>query len=597
MTTRKQQVVFWLHSMCGRLLVLALMLTIWLPGLAAAQPEITLRMIPDGQTIDLDAPPEKITLIARVNVEGVQFAWALDGPGSLDGDRASRKLAYRPPAGLAQDNAEVTITVTATDSLNETAQASVSLTLHDPTPAPAAASSPTPAAEASPASAAQIADLLNQGDAFFERTFYTEPAGKNAFSFYKQALALDPQNQHARERIRRIADQYKTWGENAAEQGKADDAQQYYERYLMIAGYLAEELGEQSIQAELANIRRLLGRDVPPPAPPTPMPEPVIAEVSPTPAEPTPDLIQRPGKLYAVLIGNSASPAAARPEFDYAARGAQELYDILTEPLYGGVPADQIMLLRGQDVTERSIKHAVGAWAGQAATAGDTVLVYYAGREAIENGDRYWPAADADPDDLYATALNDDDLLDMFGRLQVQHLVVFLDTCQMTPTPAEAEPIAAWELQAAAPGRVFITAAEETPACSEVSQDGVSGFTQALTDGVRGQADGNADGVIELGEVWAYLQQQAAGSPAPHSYGELSDELPLAFDVARLQEAQQQQAFEAKRVRLIEIYREGNISADKFKKALSVIENHERDQILEDFLAGKISAELFQETF
>lgn len=609
---------------------LAIVSSLCITSTTPAQPEVLLRMIPPLETLELDQLPEEIVLIARVNIEGVQFAWTMQGPGAFEGDVASRKVFYRPPAHLATASAEVVITVTATDEQGESTQEQVMFTLHDPNPQPPddqAEITPTVAVEETPVVRPdpQVGKLLRTADAYFDRTFYTEPENNNALSFYQQALELDPQNEHARARIRKMADDYKMWAETAENQNNEADAQRYYDRYLFMAAYIVEELGDQTILDDLNAVHlKLKGElyaEVSGLSQPTPTPTPtptVHSEPTPTattPSEPTPtstvspeptqtaeteiddDLMQRPGNLYAVVIGAGSYQDAALAPMPTAERNAKALAQLLTDADYGGIPDEQLRLLRGDEATEYRVKHAVGVWAREQASVDDAVLVYYAGQGRLAQESSYWLTYDADADDLYATTMNQADIVDMFARLRTERLMVLFDAVYEPANgqmQAANDPALPWKRLAEDSGAMIVAAAGNL-------------FAETLRQGLEGQADENDDGAIDAAEVWTYLEQALSSDSSaagPQLYGQPLSDVPVTFDAAKLREIQdardaeeRTKAFEAKQQKLIEIYRSGTISADHFKKALDILKSETYDQILEDFLDGTLPVEIFNETF
>jgi len=84
-------------------------------SIAVAAPSVTIRMIPEEETINLDVERDTRTLIARVNLEGVTYQWNLKGQGTLDGDLTARKISYIPPEAINAASVVVIISVTVTD--------------------------------------------------------------------------------------------------------------------------------------------------------------------------------------------------------------------------------------------------------------------------------------------------------------------------------------------------------------------------------------------------------------------------------------------------------------------------------------------------
>ena len=103
---------------------------------AAAQPKVDLLVEPARQIIFIGAERKEIQLIARVEQQGLQFAWALDGPGTLAGDATSMGIFYLPPETVATPSARAIMTVSVTNEQGETAAASITFELMPATPAP-----------------------------------------------------------------------------------------------------------------------------------------------------------------------------------------------------------------------------------------------------------------------------------------------------------------------------------------------------------------------------------------------------------------------------------------------------------------------------
>ena len=69
----------------------------------------------------------------------------------------------------------------------------------------------------------------------------------------------------------------------------------------------------------------------------------------------------RPGNMYAVIIG-IGEYADERLNLRYTDDDARDLYELLTDPNYGGVPKDHIRLLVDEDAEYYKIKSAIGNW-------------------------------------------------------------------------------------------------------------------------------------------------------------------------------------------------------------------------------------------
>lgn len=96
-------------------------------------------------------------------------------------------------------------------------------------------------------------ELLAQADEYFQKERYTTPQSGNAFHFYRLVLTTDPDNPHARKRIYEMMSIYQRRGAELEEKNPKK-AREYYDRYLRLAKYAANHLGDKSLTDE---IRRL----------------------------------------------------------------------------------------------------------------------------------------------------------------------------------------------------------------------------------------------------------------------------------------------------------------------------------------------------
>ena len=181
------------------------------------------------------------------------------------------------------------------------------------------------------------------------------------------------------------------------------------------------------------------------------------------------------------------------------------------------------------------------------------MLVYFAGHGAPEVDPRgierdglakYLIPADADPDDLYSTGLPMDELQTIFGRIEAERVVMFLDACYSgaaggrtfasKKTRAGAVDDLFLERLTRATGRVIVTASKTSEVSLELPELGHGIFTYYLTEGLKGAADLNRDGIVSLQELYEYVEQQVSrksrsvgGNQHPVMKGEQEGVLPL----------------------------------------------------------------------
>ena len=278
-------------------------------------------------------------------------------------------------------------------------------------------------------------------------------------------------------------------------------------------------------------------------------------------AAPAPAAARPPSRDgYAVIIGVGRYDNVGIPPLRYSVADAEAMYKVLTES--GEFKKDNVLLLTDRSdrkPTLRNIKYALGTFLARAAHKNDTVVVFFAGHGAPEVDPRgierdglakYLIPTDADPDDLFSTALPMDDLQTIFGRIEAERVVVFLDACYSGAaggrtfaarrTRATAVDDLFLERLTRSRGRAIVTASKPAEVSVELPELGHGIFTYYLTEGLRGAGDLNRDGIVSLQELYEYVEQQVVrksravgGNQHPMMKGELEGILPLTRVRAR----------------------------------------------------------------
>jgi hypothetical protein len=286
--------------------------------------------------------------------------------------------------------------------------------------------------------------------------------------------------------------------------------------------------------------------------------ERVRAAAAPPPAPAAPPAPTR--NQWAVVVGVGQYEHAAIPRLRYAVADAEAIYQTLTGP--GGFKKDHVLLLTDRSErkpTLRNLKWALGTFLGRSAQKDDTVVIFFAGHGAPEVDTRglerdglakYLIPSDADPDDLYATALPMDELQTIFGRIEAERVVAFLDTCYSgaaggrtfvaRKTRAASVDDLFLERLTRSKGRAIITASRPSEVSIELPELGHGIFSYYLVNGLGGAADLNRDGIVSLQELYEYVEQQVTakaravgGNQHPVMKGEMEGVLPLAKVRAR----------------------------------------------------------------
>src|SRR6266852_5048023 len=277
-------------------------------------------------------------------------------------------------------------------------------------------------------------------------------------------------------------------------------------------------------------------------------PTPVAA----APAAPPP--VKAASDRWAVVIGVGRYQSTDIPSLRYSVADAEALYQVLIGP--GGFKKEHVLLLSDKSEkppTLRNIKWALGTFLARSAKKDDTVVIFFAGHGAPEVDQRgverdglakYLIPADADPDDLYSTALPMDEMQTIFSRVEAERMVVFLDACYSGAAGGRtfsAKRTRATNLDdqflerlTRSKGRAIITASRPSEVSIELPELGHGIFTYSLVEGLKGAADLNKDGIVTVQELSEYLEQQVAkksrsvgGNQHPVMKGEMEGALPL----------------------------------------------------------------------
>ena len=157
----------------------------------------------------------------------------------------------------------------------------------------------------------------------------------------------------------------------------------------------------------------------------------------------------------------------------------------------------------------------------------DMVIIYFAGHGATErdtlspDGDgleKYLLPADADPDDLYASALPMRELSHIFHRLRSDRLIFIADACYSGATGGRTISITDglrarlsdkfMDRLSSGKGRVILSASGANEVSAELSGMEHGVFTHFLIKGLEGKADANSDGLITVDEIYDYVSTE-----------------------------------------------------------------------------------------
>jgi hypothetical protein len=258
-------------------------------------------------------------------------------------------------------------------------------------------------------------------------------------------------------------------------------------------------------------------------------------------------LAKKREKVFGVVIG--INKYKNFPSLKYAANDAREFYRYLTE--VNQVPKDHVWLVLDEEATLDKFRSTLGTLLRRSAGKDDTVIIFLAGHGATEqdpsspDGDgleKYILPYNADPKDLYASALPMSEVSRIFQRISSERLVFIGDTCYSGASGGRtifaggtrANVSGAFlERLSQGKGRVIITASDANEVSVERDELKHGVFTYYLLEGLRGKADLDKDGVITVDEVYRYVSMkvpQATGqNQHPVKKGETTGQIILGL--------------------------------------------------------------------
>jgi uncharacterized caspase-like protein len=236
---------------------------------------------------------------------------------------------------------------------------------------------------------------------------------------------------------------------------------------------------------------------------------PVAASSEPTSASAS---VNRPVKdKWALVIGISKY---AKPELNlkYSDQDAKDFYDYLVNEAH--FAKDHVKLMLNEQATQKAILSEMGSkWLPRMVAPDDLLLVFISSHGSSSQmdiqGSNYIVAHDTDPDDLFATGIEMQQLVQVIkARVRSDRVVLVLDACHSGAAKASSKGLARQANYDAAviaqgTGQLVIASSLPTQASWEYKELPNSVFTRSLIEGLR--SNGNA---TTLAEAFSYLKQK-----------------------------------------------------------------------------------------
>ena len=215
---------------------------------------------------------------------------------------------------------------------------------------------------------------------------------------------------------------------------------------------------------------------------------------------------------FALVIGISKYREKIIPEVKYAKKDADIMARYLENVV--GIPKANIKLITDSAVTKSDIEAYIGDWLPRRVNKESTVFIYYSGHGAPDphGTDAYIVPYEGHPDfpsKLYPIK----NMYESLNKLHAKDVIVMLDSCfsgtgGRSVTSVGARPLV---ISIANPllseGKIMVLAASTGNQISsdyDKVQHGL--FTYYLLKGMRGEADVDGNGIVELIELYEYVK-------------------------------------------------------------------------------------------
>ena len=223
------------------------------------------------------------------------------------------------------------------------------------------------------------------------------------------------------------------------------------------------------------------------------------------------------GRQWAVLIGCERYQLVS--QLEYITNDVRNLSSTLTS--WGGYPHDCVLEIR-DDTPKSSLKNNIEDEVSQflkGITPNDTLLFYFSGHGYRDSdGCLYLLPLDFDPQNKSATGISLQWLRKTVAQCPANVKLIILDTCHAGTDKGDAEiPFNSTDLQQSLEGLDKIATLASSTA-DQVSQPWhhkqMSVFSYWLIQGLKGHADENGDGDINIDELFNYVERNVTRTAA-----------------------------------------------------------------------------------
>ncbi len=231
--------------------------------------------------------------------------------------------------------------------------------------------------------------------------------------------------------------------------------------------------------------------------------------------------LERAGAAVLIGVGDYLHREQVWP-LRYAARDAEAMAGVLSDPDVCGFPGPKVKLLTDRSASRDTVAHHLSRWLPEQARGAEIALIYFAGHGMIHRiGHRdegYLLPYDADPDDIVTRGLLMTDLARWIEAIDAGTVIVCLDCChaakviprglisaESSARDMRIRPALLQELTGR--GRYLIASCDDGQVSLEAETRGHGLFTYHLLEGIRGAGDRDRDGQVGVAELFEHVAE------------------------------------------------------------------------------------------
>jgi uncharacterized caspase-like protein len=227
------------------------------------------------------------------------------------------------------------------------------------------------------------------------------------------------------------------------------------------------------------------------------------------------------GAIWAAVIGINKYKDP-KLNLKYARNDAEAFATYLRNNM--GMDNDHILELYDEKATLKNMKSLLGTKLRQRANKPeDSIFIFFAGHGAPEQSPsakdedkirKYILPHDSEVQDLYASALLMDEIANLFGDIIAERIVFIIDSCYSgagggrTIFTQRGRAILSEDFLnriSQGKGRIILTSSKPGELSEESDELKHGYFTYNLLEGLKGKADINGDGIIDIDEISLYI--------------------------------------------------------------------------------------------